>query len=144
MKTGFITLLMVSLLFISACVKTEETRGYVAEFSHFDKIKTGETTKEEALKIMGSPSSKSTFGKEQWYYIGNKMERIAFFDPEIVKQDVLYLTFDENGIVKEAGKKGTEDARKIAISDDKTRTEGNKIGVVEQLLGNLGRFNPKE
>jgi len=132
------------LCFITACVKTEETRGYVTEFSDFNSVEPGKTTKEEVIKALGSPSSTSSFGDETWYYIGMKMEKTAFLDPEIVKQNIFLVTFDDKGIVKEIGKKSEKDRRDIDISKETTPTEGNKVGVVEQFLGNLGRFNPKE
>ena len=34
-----------------------------------------------------------------------------------------------------------QDRLDIPLSDDKTKTGGNGIGILEQALGNLGKFN---
>ena len=38
---------------------------------------------------------------------------------------------------------GQEDGRTIAYVDRTTPTEGNELTLIQQLLGNLGRFNPE-
>jgi len=129
------------LLTLSACVKTEENMGYMTGETHFDEVKIGTSTKKEVQKILGSPSSKSSFGEETWYYIGTKVERTAFLDPDIIEQNVVYIKFNKEDIVQDMGRKSAEDGREISFSEDKTSTEGNELTILEQLLGNLGRFN---
>ena len=124
---------------LSGCIKNSENRGFVTEFTDFDMVEVGLTTKEEAQKMLGSPSSKSNFGDE-WYYIGMRLSQATLTNPEVVNQNIVVIKFDDAGVVASVSRKTEADKRDIIIADDVTPTEGNSLGVVEQLLGNMGKF----
>ncbi len=137
-----VMLVFLVVLITTSCVKTPENSGYVKGGAvNMDRIKIGVTDKNDVQYLLGSPSSTSTFGEDTWYYIGLKMENSAYLKSEVVDQDILIVKFNENGIVTDIIRKGGEDRRNIAISEDETPTEGNRMTVMEQLLGNLGRYN---
>lgn len=140
MKKFLTVISLLFLLALSACVTHEQHRGYMTEASRFDKVKTGDT-KEEVIAVLGSPSTTATFGEDTWYYISMKTASSAFSTPKVVDQNIVAISFNERGIVEEIKHTSAEDRRNIAISDEETTTEGNSITVMEQLLGNLGRFN---
>ena len=127
---------------LSACVETRENQGYVLENHHLDRVQEG-MSKEQVLGVLGSPTLTSNYGQEKWVYLGQRTTRVAFSRPDVIDQEVLELVF-ENDVVSDLQRRGLEDARDIAVSKEITPTEGNEITVLEQLLGNLGRFNPKE
>lgn len=141
MKFGIIVLALA--LVVSGCIKNEENRGFVTDFTDFSAIQKGQT-REEVQANLGSPSSKSAFGKETWYYIGMKMQTQAFHDPKVVNQDVVSITFNDEGKVDSIDRQKNNGGRDIKVAKDITPTGGNKVGLAEQLLGNLGRFNPKD
>lgn len=101
----------------------------------------GQSTKEDISALLGSPSTTSTFGPETWFYISTTKERLGVFESDVVKQHVLGVQFDENGVVKEYGQYTIEDGKAVEIVEKTTPTEGHSLGVLEQLLGNIGRFN---
>lgn len=131
-------------LMISACIKTQEDRGYVTRFSKFDQIKVGVTNKEQAKELLGTPSTESSFGDNTWYYISTKTETVALGSPDVVDQTVWAIRFDDTGMVSNINQYSAADARDIAFAKDKTRTEGDSFNIVQQLLGNIGRFNSDE
>jgi hypothetical protein len=88
-------------------------------------------------------STISTFDDRTWYYISKRTETTAFFDPDVTDQEVLAINFDESGVVQNMRVYGQEDGRTIAYVDRTTPTEGNELTLIQQLLGNLGRFNPE-
>ena len=62
--------------------------------------------------------------------------------PKLINQKIVAIEF--NGPVVESIKTYTkEDAHNIALIKDATPAEGHDIGVANQLLGNIGRFNSK-
>lgn len=128
-------------LLLAACAPEVVTQGHVKLYDSREKLQAGASTKQEVLKLMGSPTSVSSFGEERWYYISAKKQARAFLEPKVVEQNVLALTFDPEGTVMKIETYDLADAQKVAISKDATPTEGHSIGVVEQLVGNLGRFN---
>lgn len=127
---------------LSGCKSIEE-RGYVIDEEKLVEIEVGKT-KDQVRRIMGSPSSISSLGSEIWYYIGVKQEKSAFSQPDIVGKQIIAVHFDGNGAVSEVVSNDDTDQRDIQFAEDITPTEGHKIGVIEQLIGNVGRFNTQD
>ncbi len=136
-----IILLSLMIVLVSACIAQQEERGYMRNNAEFDRVIPGTSTNKDVLELLGSPSSYSSFGDETWYYISTRRETAAFLKPEIVDQNAVAVEFDSKGVVKQVRKFTEKDQRDIAISTEKTPTEGNHITIWQQLLGNLGRFN---
>lgn len=107
------------------------------------EVTPGISTKTNVLKSLGSPTTIAPFDDNVWYYIGQKMEKRGIFDPKVVEEKVVVVAFDEEGIVQTMEE---IDAERIDIpkSREKTPTGGNDVTVIEQLLGNVGRFNRPE
>lgn len=130
---------------LAACSPMTAQHGHMNGGESAAKLIEQAKTREQVLALLGTPSSTSTFGEETWYYISSQQESIAFLSPEVVDQEVLAFTFDETGRVKEVEHYGLKEGRKVAFTEDVTPTEGHSLGLIEQLLGNLGRFNtPKD
>ena len=130
-------------LCISACVKTEESRGYTLEQADFDHVQLHQSHKEDILGLLGSPSSKSLFGTETWYYITAKTESVAFFTPKVKQQHVVAISFDNNDLVTKVANYDLSDANKVDLAKDTTNAPGHSTGVIQDLFGNVGRFNPE-
>lgn len=127
---------------LSACgIATVDNRGYVETTNADERITVGQSSREDVKGALGSPSTTSDFPPETWYYISRERETLAFLDPELVKQQVLKIEFDANGKVSKFDRYGTDVARDVEYVERVTPTEGRSVGVVEQLLGNLGKFN---
>lgn len=135
-------LLVAGLLALTACIRNIHPVGYTFDEKALAQIVPGETRKSELHHLLGSPSSVSNLGEETWYYIFSEYETKAFFKPKLVKQTVVALSFDEQ-TVKDVTRYTEADAKEVALNEDETKTEGHDMGVVNQLLGNVGRFNPK-
>lgn len=125
---------------LSACQPMVAHRGHIQQSEMLTELKPG-TTKNQVQLAYGSPSSTSSFGDETWYYIQTRKVGKAFLKPEISEQQVIAVVFDSYGEVKEVKDYGKEDAQQVVMVDKVTPTEGHSIGFIEQVLGNLGRFN---
>lgn len=126
---------------LTACSPKVQNRGYVRDIEIEKQIKAGRDTQEDVRSLLGSPSARSNFGRETWYYITSRKEAVAFFAPDVVEQDVTRIVFDETGMVSEVDLFDKESSQDIDISNRETPTEGHEFGFMEQLLGNIGRFN---
>lgn len=127
---------------LAACSPIVDQRGHVKEPDWKDRIIIGTTTKEGVEQALGSPSSVSTFGNETWYYIATRKETTAFFKPEVVAQDITRIEFSAEGLVARVETVDEAQARKdFEFTKRTTPTEGHSLTMLEQLLGNLGRFN---
>lgn len=138
MKT--LTCLIISLALVSACTPTQSTRGNLVEDFRMSEITPGVSTRNNVLKSLGSPTTIAPFDDNVWYYIGQKMEKKGIFDPEVKEERVIAVAFNEEGIVDTMEEINSERINVPKVRD-KTHTGGNEITIMEQLLGNVGRFN---
>lgn len=129
---------------LAGCVQPRiDQRGNRPDEDQVVQISPGVDDKYRVAELIGTPSAISTFNDRTWYYISKRTETTAFFEPEVVDQQVLAISFTEDDIVDSMRVYGQEDGRTIAYVDRTTPTEGNELTIMQQLLGNLGRFNPE-
>lgn len=131
---------LLGLLVLVACTPTQSTRGNIVEDFRLKEITPGVSNRTNVLRSLGSPTTVAPFDDNTWYYIGQKMEKKGVFDPEVVEEKVIVVAFDEKGIVQTID---TVDNERLDVPTvrRKTHTGGNEVTVMEQLLGNVGRFN---
>jgi outer membrane protein assembly factor BamE (lipoprotein component of BamABCDE complex) len=126
---------------LAGCTISEDQRGNLPDPDKLAEVKPGTTTKEQVVKILGSPSSASAFNDDTWYYISRKTKQVAFFSPSVLDQQVYIVDFDDRGVVKEMGHRAMEDGANITPAPGATPAPGRELTFIEQLLGNIGRFN---
>ncbi|MFN7038120.1 MAG: outer membrane protein assembly factor BamE [Alphaproteobacteria bacterium] len=136
-----ISLVFILNLVLTACVKNNKTKGFYFVKSNFALVKEQINNKQDALNILGSPSSVSSFGGETWYYISSKEESVAFFNPKLIEQYVIALKFDNNDNLSDIKQYDLKDGVEIEFKEDFTHTGGDKRGVIKNMINNMGRFN---
>jgi outer membrane protein assembly factor BamE (lipoprotein component of BamABCDE complex) len=126
---------------LMACAPRLDTRGNLPDPDQLTKIKPGEHTRIQVAEILGSPSNISTFDQETWYYVSQQTETTAFFEADVKTRQVLILRFDKGGMLADIRTIGLEEGRTVLPVERVTPTSGNEITIIEQLLGNVGKFN---
>ncbi|MFL5338425.1 MAG: outer membrane protein assembly factor BamE [Geminicoccaceae bacterium] len=134
-------LAIIFLIGLAACTANVSTHGHVLNPDDLAQIQPGVTNREEVTRLLGSPSTVGTFDQERWFYISQRNEVMSFYKADITKQDVVAIDFDGNGVVSDVHTHGLEMAQAIQPDPNKTRTLGNELTFVQQVLGNIGRFN---
>ncbi len=135
---GLLSLLCIFLF--GACAPTVSQRGNMVEDFQIEQVKAGIHTKTDVLRILGSPTVEAPFKENKWYYIGQTAEKRGVLDPEITEERIVAVTFDKQNTVLSVDDVETE-RTDLPVSRDATPTHGNDITVLQQLIGNLGRFN---
>jgi outer membrane protein assembly factor BamE (lipoprotein component of BamABCDE complex) len=126
---------------LSACSPIIQQEGNVPDPDQVVQINPGVDDKNRVMQLLGSPSAVSTFEDHTWYYISRRTEQMAFLDPTVTEQEVLAINFDPNNIVDNMKIYGLQNGRMVEAVQRVTPTHGNDLTIVQQLLGNLGRFN---
>jgi outer membrane protein assembly factor BamE (lipoprotein component of BamABCDE complex) len=103
-------------------------------------IEIDRVNKRQVVDLIGSPSTIELFQGENWYYISDRTETKAFFEPTVIERKVIVIKFDKKGIVKAMKTIGLKEGRDIAMVERVTPTAGQEITILRQLLGNIGRF----
>jgi len=127
---------------VMSCAPAVEQRGNLPNPDKIAEIHAGSTTKDEVAKILGTPSSVSVFNNDKsWYYISRRTAQTAFFEPDVLDQQVYIVDFDDQGVVKAVDHKVLEDGKEITPVARATPAPGRELSFLEQLIGNLGKFN---
>lgn len=132
------------MLGMAACSAQIATHGNLVDPDALAKIEPGRSDQATVLSLLGSPSTRGNFNEPTWYYIGQRTERQAFYRPETIERKVVYIDFEPTGRVKSIGSLNLEDGTKVAFVTRETPTAGQRITLIKQLIGNIGRFNSKD
>ncbi len=129
---------------LAACSGELTTRGNLLTAERIEEISAGESFQSDVVAAVGTPSAVSTFESNTWYYIGELQEQQSFLDPDILERNVLVVNFDDSGLVQSTQLYTVADGQVIDPISRTTPTEGRELTILQQLLGNLGRFSPDE
>lgn len=125
---------------IIACSPVTAQRGNLLQDYQVNDIVAGQHTRSDVLRVLGSPTTQSTFDSNIWYYIGQETEKHGILDDEVVNERIVVVSFTEEGVVKTIEDQDTQRLN-IPYARSKTPTHGNELTFTQQLLGNMGRFN---
>lgn len=128
---------------LGGCQQKILQHGNVPDEEEVLQIQPGQDDKNRVEQLLGSPSTTGNFGEEIWYYVSKRTSQTAFFEPNTIDQGVLAISFDAQGIVQDMKVYDQADGRLVAMVDRETPTHGNELTFIQQMLGNLGRFNPE-
>ena len=126
---------------LAGCAATVEQRGHLPPPDEVAQIHPGKTTKDQVVKILGSPSSVSVFNDKDWYYISRRTKQFSFFDPAVLDQEVYIVDFNDDGVVQAVDHKTLQNGQDISPVARTTPAPGRELTFLEQLIGNLGKFN---
>lgn len=130
-----------ALLAATACEPRYATRGNIPSQELISVVVPGVHGREDVRSVLGSPSVVSTFDDDVWYYIGRRTEQYAFFRRKTVEQQVLIIRYGGDGRVDKISRLDKSHGREIALVERETPSAGRKLGLFEQLFGNIGRFS---
>lgn len=129
-----------ALLLPAACGSNIQVHGNLPDPELVAEIRSGSQARQDVVALLGSPSAVSTFEDDTWYYIGEKTTKFAFFKPTVLQRNILVVLFDGDGRVSGTKSYTLADARDVDPVDRVTPTEGRELTLLQQLLGNIGRF----
>ena len=137
---GAAAMVLVALL-AASCAPRIDTRGNKVDPDRLARIIPGQADRASVASLLGTPSSTSDFGKETWYYVTSRNKTVAFFKERAVSRQIVFISFAGDGKVDGIGALSEADGRPVTLIDRETPTAGQRITVLQQLIGNLGRFN---
>lgn len=132
--------LILFIFILASCEPVVSMRGNAPKEPLLAQITVGEQNKEDVFRLLGSPSSQTMFEEETWLYISSVQKQNAFLRHDEEEREIVAITFDTEGKVKDIRRISKEDGLEIDVSSDETPTSGHSFGVLEQLFGNVGRF----
>ena len=98
------------------------------------------TNKNDILKILGNPSTKSQFDNDVWIYIERKQTQSNLRNlgqMKIYKNDILVLEIDNSGTLKKKNFYNMEDMNKIKIIDETTEASFARNSFIYDFMSSM-------
>ena len=140
MKNVITAALVTFSLLAAACTPTVNVRGNLVDDYKLAQIQKGVDTRTDVLRKIGSPTTIAPFDDSVWYYLGQTTEKRGILDDKVKDERVIVVMFTPEGVVDQVNDVKNK-RQNIPYSDDKTPTSGNEVTFMQQMLGNLGKFN---
>ena len=124
---------------LGACTPITTYSGFQAIDARPADVKVGEDTKSTVMAKLGTPSATSTFDPNEWFYISQLTDKVAFYKPRVAMRDVVAIKFNKDTEqVASVDTYTLKDGKVIAYNGRETPTRGREMSILEQLLGNVG------
>lgn len=128
---------------LAACTVGEEFhRGYLVDERALSQVKKGMSA-EQVLQTLGTPSTVSTVGNRNWYYISQKSRRpLQFMGEQVVDQQVTAVYFDKGLRVERVALYGIQDGKVFDFISRTTPAGGEEASFLGQIFRGVTSFNP--
>ena len=140
MKNLFIFFIIT--LFISACTlkKVEKHHGVRFLNKKQEELTVNQSNKNDILKLLGSPSTKSTFDNDLWIYIERKTDNSSltkFGSERIIVNNVLLLEINNMGLLEKKEFLDLTNMQKLKFAEQTTENQYKKNTFVYDFLSSM-------
>jgi len=136
---------LAGLLALPGCVIFSDSphyRGIAVSQHDLGELTPGISSEADAQALLGPPTVQELFNNNNWIYI-SQITKMRIGQTEGVKQQhVVVLSFDNNGVLQNVSQKTLANSVTVAMDSRQTPTPGGKAGVLQQLIGGVGSYNP--
>ena len=104
------------------------------------KLKITETNKNDTRKILGPPSTESSFDNDVWIYIERKttVSKISSLGKKkLLVNNVLVLEFDQRGLLLKKDFYNKDQMNKIKVAQNETKVLNKKNSFINNILVTL-------
>jgi outer membrane protein assembly factor BamE (lipoprotein component of BamABCDE complex) len=130
---------------LSACSFFEapsQMRGNHVSADQLKELVPGTTTQADVTSLIGSPTAKASFDNNKWIYIGEVTRPRIGRVQGVESQDVVVLTFNDAGVLQNVEHLTQKNSLPVNVVSRTTPSPGSEASILQQLLGNVGRFSP--
>ena len=129
-------------IILNSCKLQEPSKNHGIVFlkNRADKIVVNSSNKNDVLKIIGYPHSKSVNNENEWFYIERILTKGDYhkLGQNILKtNNVLVLSFDKYGILKEKVLIDKQYMKKLKFSEKNTENNLTQKSFVEKFLSSI-------
>ena len=135
-------LILTTLFILNSCKLQEPTKNHGILFleNRANKLTLNQSNKNDAIRIIGNPHFKSIDNNQEWIYVERvltKGEFIKLGQNVLKTNNVLVLTFDKYGVLKEKNFIDKNSKNKLKFSQDSTDNNLSQKSFAEKFLESL-------
>lgn len=138
-RRRIVALVLAAPLGLAACSPVYRNHGYVPPDEELAQVVVGQTTRDELDGLIGRPSAQGLLAGTGWYYVGSRWVRNGLRDPQEIRRQVVAISFDDAGTVTNVERFGIERGSVVVLSRRITDSGVSNLGLIRQLMGNVGR-----
>ena len=129
-------------LFFSACTlkKVEKHHGVNFLDKKQEKLTVNQSNKNDILKLLGSPSTKSTFDNDLWIYIERKTDNSSitkFGSEKIIVNNVLLLDINSMGLLEKKEFLDLTNMKDLKFAEQTTENQYKKNTFLYDFLSSM-------
>lgn len=145
MRTLGVALTAAALVFgLAACEPVRRSHGYAPRAEQVARVVVGSDTQAQVTEKLGRPPIVGAFDENVWVYVFRQTERTTFWNEQVTQQEAVVVEFDAAGVVSALDRYGLEDGLIVDLVSRTTPTRGRRLNFLQQLFGNIGRFESGE
>jgi outer membrane protein assembly factor BamE (lipoprotein component of BamABCDE complex) len=118
-----------------------QLRGNRVDADQLKELVPGTTTRADVTALIGSPTARATFDDNTWLYVSEVTRPRIARTEGVLSQKVLVLSFNDQGVLQDLKQVNQDEAVPVSIVARSTPSPGTEASFLQQLLGNIGRFN---
>ena len=132
-------ILLILFIFLLNCSTQKVTRihGNLSLKNNDSFILVNKSNKNDVIKVLGQPSTKSNFDKDVWFYIEQRKQNksiIKLGKQYIEENNILTIYFDNNGIVSKKEFLNKNDLKEIKFAKKETKPKYNNNSFMYEFL----------
>lgn len=135
---------VLGLIAVSACSATYSNHGYVPPEEELADLVVGVDNRATVDDVIGAPSTSGVRGDGDYYYIRSRIRKYGVKKPEVVERQVLAISFNESDTIKNIERFSLADGNIVPLARRVTESSVQGQGFLQQLLGNIGNFDPSD
>jgi len=129
-------------LFISACTLKRVQNHHGVRFldKKQEKLSVNRSNKNDILKLLGNPSTKSTFDNDLWIYIERKVDNSSltkFGSERIIVNNVLLLEINNMGLLQKKELLDLTNMYELKFTEQNTEDQYKKNSFVYDFLSSM-------
>ena len=96
---------------------------------------------DEIIDLIGTPTYIPEYSHNTWYYIQRSLAKRAWFEPKVVEQRIVKISFNDNRKLLGASLLQDIHNENVNIESKYTKAHGTEQGSLQKFVKNIGRFN---
>ncbi len=128
------------LLLLGSC-QSIDVRGQFVSDNAIEEINSKKLTQDKIIDLIGTPTYVPEYTNNTWYYIQRSLAKRAWFEPKVVEQRIVKITFNNKEKVSGASLLQDIHNENINIESKYTKAQGTEQGSLQKFVKNIGRFN---
>lgn len=119
-----------------------QARGAQIDAEDIAQLVPGTSNRKDVTALLGTPLAKAPFDENTWIYVSQITRPVIAGTQGVRSQHAYVVNFDQNGVLTHVVEKDKADALPVQVVSRTTPSPGSHASFFQQLIGNIGRFNP--